>query len=269
MSDDDVLSPFLRAKHAWEQGDTDEATRILNAILARDGAQALWFPRTTVELLAPTTFEILVAALLSSDDHLLVPFPDAVTKLWNALPAQYAIRALEQRQADASDVDEAALEVVYQAASDGLLSDRDEDYERLGVVVLRSEDQPHLADIVDRPRLDDLLRDARKRRSREAFALAHPEVIANLLLYGAFHRTRTLYPELVVGTLARYAESDPDLVDLTARTLSAWVDGRPDANEIVRVGLRRADGSPACLARLADSLASREFEDFVDRCVPN
>jgi hypothetical protein len=268
MSGAGGLSPFLRAKHAWDSDDTDEAQRILNLLLAPpEGGPAIWVGSHMVAAFAPGPFESFVVRLASSDD-LLVPFHDYIEKLWNALPAQYIIQALELRQSDVSDLDERPLDLVYQAAADGLLSTQIEDYRRLCWVVLRPEDYPHLTEVVDWSRLEALLQNAQTRGAREAFARGHPEVIANMILYGAFHRTKALYPDEVIYTLTQFAESDPELLELTAITLAEWVD-RQDADEIVRAGLRCQDGSPESLKSLATALANSAFDDFVERCFIN
>lgn len=263
----DVLSPFLRAKHAWEQGDTGEAMRILNTLLDPDGdGPAFWMPSTTIEAAAQGIFESVVVQVLSTDDYLLVPFGEAISTLWNALPGQYVLRALDLRNSAASDRDEGAIDVVYRAAADGLLSDRHEDYNRLALVVLRPEDHPKLAERVDWHKLEALLRDAVARRSREAFAHVHPDLLANILLYHVFYRMRPVYPDVVLDSLNRSAELDAELLAMAGERLTEWSD-RPDAQEISRVGLRKADGCRACLKKLAQAIADRAFDEFVDTCV--
>lgn len=267
---DDVLSPFIRARHAWEASDLDAAAHILNTILSgADEGPALWVSPHLIEAFAPGPFEAFVVSLTMDD--LLVPFDAALDRLWRALPGQYVLRALEARQSDTSDVKEKALDIVYRAATDGLLSNLVVDHGDVAWLVLRAPDYPNLAEILDWGKLDARLRESRVRGARTTFVTAHPELVTNLLLYGVFYRTEAVYPESVFDSLTRCGESDPELLDVASATLSEWAD-RLDAADIVSVGLRYAGGSPECLTMLAQALASRsprELTNFVGACVPH
>ena len=266
---DDVLSPFIRARHAWEASDTDEAVRILSAIIA-DGGPGFWASPHTIKAYAPGPFESFVVSRLIDDD-LFVPFDVAVARLWRALPGQYAVHALDMRQSYKSDVDAKSLAIIYQAAADGLLSNLLVDHADVAWIVVRAPDYAHLAEILDWGRFDTCLREARVRGARAAFLRAQPRLATNLLLYGVFYRTEAVYPLSVLDRLTRCRESDPGLFAVASGTLAEWAT-RHDAGDIVRVGLRNADGTPEYLSVFAQALASgseADLTDFVTACVPD
>lgn len=265
----DIPSAFLRAKHAWERGDADEALRQLTALIGEPGlAQTLHVPAAVLETFAPAPFESLVARILSTGDTPTILFTASVQRLWAQMPAQFVLRTLELREGLTGDVGGGALRIIYEAAANGMLSRDLLDYDRVAKVVLREADQPLVCQLVDWRRLDRLLSYALERQSWNAFVSARPPLIANLLLYRVFHRARAVSREMVLDALTRLAEDQPTVLDIGAQGILHSIDDPAISEQIVRIGFRSQAGSASCLVRVAEALCSRDFHALPEECMP-
>jgi hypothetical protein len=228
-----MLSPFLRAKDQWERGDAEASLATLEQLL---GPDSLYVSGSFASERAAGPFEGFVAGLLADDDHLLVPFADAIMTLWRAFPAQYAIDALALRDAISGDARAAEEALLAEAARDGLLT---REHERIAQVVPRGE--------------------AASSTDYGPWVAAHQDIVASLLLDFVFHRVRVMDRSMVLDRLDRVANRQPELLEPVADTLAGW-----DPAEVARVGMRVED--PACTGELIAALRSRDFDALPDRC---
>jgi hypothetical protein len=261
------ISPFLRGKHAWERGERSAAVGYLEEILAEPhGLPVLYLPPHLLDEHAAMTFELFVAVLVT-DRFLLIPFAPAIGRLWSALPAQYILLCMDQRQAFEGDLDDAALEIVYDAAENGLLSSDRADYDRVAKVLFRPMDYQHLAARLDLARLETLRRSAATRGAWEAYVDTHGELVANVFMYTVFHRGRVMHVATVQDVLRRIRETQPKAVEVTVRTLKQWIGAGVDLSDVARVGIGNAAASADCIVDLVAVLEGADFSAFAAACL--
>jgi hypothetical protein len=212
-------------------------------------------------------FEDLVAFAVSTDEYLLMPFGQAIARLWDAFPAQYVLSCMNRRQADEGDLDEDAIEIVYRAAADGLLSVDRRDYGAVARLVLDAEDHALLAPRLDWDRLTSSMAVAAARNAWQAFLGAHDELVANLLLYAVFHKARRMDANMVLDGLDAVIARQPQVIDVAARALARWLASGADPTEVVRMGMRVEPPSSACLASFVAAIREGELDEFATRCL--
>jgi len=263
------ISPFLLAKHAWESGDGDRAVGELDALLGgREGAPAVYLPTPLVESAAGMRFEDLTMLAVATDEHLLIPFPKAIEALWNALPAEYVLGAMNRREADQGDLDDVSLGVLDGAAAQGMLWRNASDSGLVGKLLLRAEDYPHLVARVDLVRLDAIIAAAVERDAWSELLRTQGDLIGNLLLYAVFHKARRMDANLVLDALDRILERQPDAAVAAAEAFRRWMAEGIATDEIVRAGMRSPFASAECLASLVVAIEQRDPDLLADGCLP-
>jgi hypothetical protein len=230
-----AVSPVLRAKHAFYEGDVRGAVSTLEEIL---GERALYVSDEVASSRAGLPFESFLTGLLADPHHLMVPFEQAIGRMWSAFPAQYAIQALTLREQFAGDAEEAASALLEEAARDGLLTSRPD-----RVAQVTPPEGRAAAD-----------------GDYRSWVTAHPDLVASLLLDAVFYRARVVDRSMALDRLDRVADEQPELLEPAADALAEW-----DPEIVARVGMRVSD--PACAAMLVEVLRSGDFDALPEGCV--
>jgi len=265
------IRSLLVGKYHWERGELALALQRLNEVLARDEAnRAFYLTSTEVEDYARLSFENAITSILLDDSQRMLPFDEAFAQLWSALPAQYLILVLAQRALDRA-LETRLKNIFSEAASQGLLSHRVEDYDLSGKVVLTQDAFPELVGLLGSEEFLATVRRAVEEDAWSRFIAAKPELVFNLFLYAVFHRERPIHREMILIRLERIAEDHAPFLSAVARALRDCFDNKLNHEEIVSVGLRieGAQNPSSCLQDFYIALSARKFETFVERYYPS
>jgi hypothetical protein len=259
-----MLDNLLRARYHWDRGESENAFGHLHRVLgARDGDEAFLFTASEAKHQAKLPFEIAIANILLTEDVLVDGFDAAFIRLWRALPLQYLIVILSQRSLDRA-ADAAIIDLLAQAAQSGLLSNRADDYDLSGKVVLDPEAYPEIVEflggssVVQRASADDAWKQQ---------IAPNADMVIDLFLYAVFHREPSTQPEMILDRLERIAGSHEPFLKAFSTHLATRVGDLACHQPLVSVGMRieGAHDATTCVEQFVEVLASRQFEPFVAR----
>jgi hypothetical protein len=235
-----TLSPYLRAKHSWYQGELRGAVAYLEEIL---GEGAVSIPDSDLGYRRSSPFESVLLGVLAHEDRLTLPFGLAAQRLWQAFPNPYVVIAWWMRGESAD------ARWLQDGLADGLFSDDIEDRFGVAKVLLRS-----LPDEFDTSPMLAPIAHAQASGAWERYVHEHREVTANLFLDHVFYAARVMAPEIILDRLEGVDRRQFGMLDLVAETLSGW-----DPEEVAWIGMRVESASARCTERFIEVLRSRDF----------
>lgn len=265
-----VLAPLLEARYHWERGETAQGLQRLNEVLAGGATgTAVYLTETYVEAYSALSFENAVSSILLEEGHLRLPREVAFEQLWRALPAQYLILLLSQWVLN-EEPGPHVRELLLEAAAQGVLSERVDDYDVSGRVVVTPEAHPELVAYLGGEPLLARMRQAEEEEAWSRFLGSYPELALELFFYAVFHKERLPLGEMVLIRLERIAECHERFLQASAARLSALLGQGSAHAELVTVGMRLDDVSDptACLRDFLGAVEGRGFEAFVGRYYP-
>jgi hypothetical protein len=266
-----MIHNFIRARHHWDRGESEQAINHLNQVLSSNEAEpGFYWTASEVTHQAGLPFEIAVANMLLTEDVLLCPFDAAFARLWNALPLQYLILILSQRQPD-EEHDAPVINLLLRAADSGLLSMSASDYDLSGKVVLDPEAYPQIVHFLGGQAVISKIEQASAGDAWTHQIAPNADLIVDLFLYAVFHREPTVQPTAILGRLERIADSHDRFLAAFSAHLRARLADPTSHAPLVSIGMRmeQAANASICLEHFMQALGSRQFEAFVERWYPD
>lgn len=265
-----MLDSFLRARYHWDRGESEMALGLLDKVLSGgESGRAFYWTPSEVKHQAGLPFEIAIANILLMENVLLRPFDVIFARLWNALPLQYLIQILAQRQLD-RERDAMIVRLLSEAAASGLLSTSADDYDLSGKLVLDPDAHPEIVDFLGGTATIQIAEQAAAEGAWNRSIAPNAELVIDLFLYAVFHREPSIRREMILARLDRIADSHVVFLRAFSEHFAARIEDPNSHEPLVSIGMRigQTPSASACLERFAEALVSHQFEPFIMRYFP-